>query len=189
MPNTYKINIEKLPVVVPNNDRKVIIELQKKTIYKSNSEDYSDREIKKLVEMSNEGIIFRRGVINFKAIRDNELVGIASISESGIIASIFVLPEHQGQSCGTLLLSAIEEEAKNSGISHIWLTSSITARHFFEKSGYKLLLSARTSGNIPVRIMSKCLTSNKSIKIRAKEMSIILIYLLYTMLFRLNVIK
>ena len=189
MLNTYETKIERLPIVVPNDDRRKIIELQKRTIYKSNSKDYSEKEINKLSEMSNEGIIFRRGIINFKAIKDDELVGIASISESGVIVSIFVLPEYQGQSCGTLLLSAIEKEATKLGINHIWLTSSITARQFFEKSGYKLLLSARTSGNIPVKIMDKCLTSEKSLKIRTKEISIILIYRLYTILFRLNIMK
>lgn len=189
MTNIDETKIEKFPVVVPNKDRRKIIELQKITIYESNSKDYSEKEINKLSEMSDIGIIFRRGIINFKAIKYNKLIGIASISESGIIVSIFVLPEYQNQSCGTLLLAAIEEEAKKLGINHIWLTSSITARIFFEKSGYKILLSARTSGNIPVKIMSKCLTSKRSFKIRAKEISITLIYYLYTILFRLKIMK
>lgn len=185
----YESRIERFPIVIANSDRRKIIELQQNTICKSNSKDYSKKEINKLLEMSKEGLIFRRGIINFKAIKDDELVGIASISESGVIASIFVLPEYQDQSYGTLLIKAIEEEAEKLGINHIWLTSSITAREFFEKVGYKVLLSARTSGNLPVKIMSKCLTSEKSRKIRVKEAFIILTYCLYTILFKLSIMK
>ena len=184
-----KAEIKKLPIIVSNPLRKRIIELQKQVIISCNSKDYTKNEVEKLLVMSNEGIIFRRGITNFIATHDNEIIGIASITRNGIILSLFVAPEYQGQSLGQKLLSCLEVEAKKLDIEHLWLTSSITAKDFFKSFNYKPLVKAKTNGNIPVLVMSKNLINNKRLEIYIKEVVISVTYLAYSALFSLKLMK
>ena len=63
------------------------------------------------------------------------VVGFASISGSEIMLN-YVLPEALHQGVGKGMLQALETHAIASGIEHIHVVSTITAKVFYERNGY-----------------------------------------------------
>lgn len=62
--------------------------------------------------------------------------GIGSIEASGEIRLCYVQPGFGGQGLGTALVETMEGAAREWGLSTVHLTSSVTARKFYERCGY-----------------------------------------------------
>ena len=69
-------------------------------------------------------------------VRDAEIVGFGLISRDGEVRLCYVHPEARFQGASTLMLAALEERASLWGLSTVVLTSSLTARRFYESRGY-----------------------------------------------------
>jgi L-amino acid N-acyltransferase YncA len=63
------------------------------------------------------------------------VLGFASISGAEIMLN-YVLPEALHQSIGKRMLQALEAQAIASGVDHIEVVSSISAKSFYERNGY-----------------------------------------------------
>lgn len=72
------------------------------------------------------------------ALRDNELVGVALITQAGKLSLCYLLPEAQHAGIGKALLRAAEAQAREWGISVLRLHSTATARDFYARNGYIL---------------------------------------------------
>ncbi|HJU71530.1 MAG TPA: arsenic resistance N-acetyltransferase ArsN2 [Paucimonas sp.] len=80
---------------------------------------------------------------SFFGIHSNgELVAAAGIerlsAHSGLLRSVAVKPEFQGQGFATRLVAFCEQWAKHNGINTLYLLTS-TASSFFSKQGYRLV--------------------------------------------------
>ncbi len=82
----------------------------------------------------------------YVAVEHSSLVlGTIGISEN-IITTLFVHPMHMNEGIGTMLLEHAENKIKNQSYSHIKSISSIEARPFFEKFGYRLVSDVLIDG-------------------------------------------
>ncbi|NMA74347.1 MAG: GNAT family N-acetyltransferase [Bacteroidales bacterium] len=66
----------------------------------------------------------------------SEIVGFASINDSGYIHSLFVHKDFQHQGIATLLYNTLERHAREKGAERVSSEVSITARPFFERQGF-----------------------------------------------------
>ena len=75
---------------------------------------------------------------NFLAVGDDGAVicGVGLIDQSGRVRLCYVRADRQRLGVGRALLTALEAQASSWGLSEIRVTSSATARRFYEKQGY-----------------------------------------------------
>jgi GNAT superfamily N-acetyltransferase len=48
----------------------------------------------------------------------------------------YLVPEVQYRGAGKLMLRALEEQAARWGLKRVYVTSSVTAKRFYERNGY-----------------------------------------------------
>ncbi len=73
------------------------------------------------------------------AVLNQKIVGFADLEADGHLDRLFVHAAHQRVGIASLLLNTVEETAIAQGLSRIFTESSLTARPFFEKRGFKML--------------------------------------------------
>ncbi|OWW20168.1 GNAT family N-acetyltransferase [Noviherbaspirillum denitrificans] len=69
----------------------------------------------------------------------DEVVGVAMLARPGKIVLLHVDPVWRFTGIGSLLLQALEQKAQRSGVSTLRVTSTFTARGFYEAHGYEVL--------------------------------------------------
>jgi len=73
------------------------------------------------------------------AVADGEVCGFGSLElPRARLASLFVQPEYAGIGLGRLLLQALEQLAVEAGITTLNVQSSLNAREFYARHGYRL---------------------------------------------------
>lgn len=70
------------------------------------------------------------------ALRDDEVVGVALLTQAGKLSLCYLLPEARHAGIGKALLDAAESQARNWGVSVVRLHSTATARDFYARHGY-----------------------------------------------------
>lgn len=68
--------------------------------------------------------------------REGALVGVGLVTQAGKICLCYVVPEALGAGVGRALLQALEQQAREWGISVLKLNSTRTASAFYERNGY-----------------------------------------------------
>jgi len=121
-------------------DGRAISALIQRTVRETNFADYPPEIIELICSnFSPEKVISKmqeRDV--FVCHRDNQCVGTVSI-ESNKLHSLFVEPNLQRQGIGTRLVMHLEQYAADKGLAELQLSSSITARPFYEHLDYLLI--------------------------------------------------
>lgn len=126
------------------SDAQAIFDLRQETIAKVNAQDYSPAII--------EDWLTTRAVEDFRqlktghkclvAVIDNQPVGFCEYrlnEKEGEIYRMYIDHTKIKQGIGSKLLAKAEAELIRLGCSKITVESSITARKFYEKKGYKLV--------------------------------------------------
>jgi putative acetyltransferase len=67
---------------------------------------------------------------------DGAIAGFAELEPDGHVDRFYVSADHQGRGVGRALMEALIEEARRRGIARLFAEVSITARPFFERSGF-----------------------------------------------------
>lgn len=67
-----------------------------------------------------------------------DVVGFGRISRAGWVQMCYIVPEALHQGYGKALLQAMEKQAGQWGLNTVGLNSSITAKAFYKRSGYRL---------------------------------------------------
>lgn len=97
-----------------------------------------------------------KGQISFAIWKDEQLVGVISGKrtwENIHVTALAVSPAYQGQGLGTVLLTIMEEWAKENQITSVTLsTKSYQAKGFYVKQGYQLFGQLE---HVPVRNVTK----------------------------------
>lgn len=70
---------------------------------------------------------------------DGKPAGFTDLEPDGHLDMMFVHPEYQGMGVASLLLQAVETQARLWGLSRLFTEASITARPFFERRGFVLI--------------------------------------------------
>ena len=67
----------------------------------------------------------------------DDVVGFGRISQAGWVQVCYIVPEALYQGYGKALLAAMEQQAAQWGLSAVGLNSTITAKAFYERNGYR----------------------------------------------------
>jgi len=115
-----------------------VIDLFSNTVRSINSKDYSkdqikiwssfrerDSWIKKIADQN-----FYVGIIS------KRIVGFSSIDDQGYIDYLYVHKNFQNQGIASSLLNQIVKKAKEFNLDRIWVSSSVTAKPFFQSKGF-----------------------------------------------------
>ena len=70
---------------------------------------------------------------------DQEIVGFTDLEPNGHLDMMYVHPSHQNVGIATALLKTVEAAARRQGLRRIFTESSITAKPFFERHGFRVL--------------------------------------------------
>ena len=70
------------------------------------------------------------------AVRGDQVCGFGLLRDDGEIVLCYVLPEAQFTGSGRLMLRTLEARAASWGLSRVVLTSTRTAKSFYERNGY-----------------------------------------------------
>ncbi|MBS0419069.1 MAG: GNAT family N-acetyltransferase [Proteobacteria bacterium] len=70
-------------------------------------------------------------------VRAAAVCGVASMSTTGAILLCYLLPEVQFTGVGRALLNALETEARRRGLREVSLESTVSARGFYSRYGYR----------------------------------------------------
>jgi len=118
-----------------------IAQLYRDTIIAVDAKDYTKEQIEAWASTYNnqEGWVRRMEEQDFLvAIIDHKIVGFASIDKFGYFDLLYVHKDCQRQGIATELAAKIEGIAKELELSEITVQSSIIAKPFFERLGYKV---------------------------------------------------
>ena len=125
-------------------DAKEVSKLIIKTLRTTNIKDYSKAYIEKGVRILNaKNIIEKSRTRHFYVVcLDEKTIGCGSIGydeekEESCFYTIFVLPEYQGNGIGRLIVESLERDEYARKSKKIIVPSSITAKSFYLKLGYK----------------------------------------------------
>ena len=79
--------------------------------------------------------------LNLKLIENNQIIGFAicqTVSDEATLFNIAIVPSHQGNGLGKLLLNELIARLKEKGVQTLWLEvrESNSARFLYEKIGF-----------------------------------------------------
>lgn len=125
------------------NEALAAAELFFETVHRSNGGDYSPDQ---LDAWAPSGLVHQRIIADkltaqytLTAKASDALVGFASLSEPDYLDMLFVHPTWQRHGIARQLVAHLELHAQHCGAAIIRTHASLTARPFFEASGYRLV--------------------------------------------------
>ncbi|MCR1960333.1 GNAT family N-acetyltransferase [Thomasclavelia cocleata] len=123
-----------------SSDLKEICELFYETITIINKYDYNDEQIR--VWSNRRNVLLKQdnffySLYTIVAIENNKIVGYGNIDKNGYLDHLYVHKNYQRRHIATLLCDKLENYNKE--IKELTVHSSITAKPFFEKRGYKVV--------------------------------------------------
>lgn len=105
----------------------------------------------------------------FVATEGDAIVGFSNLNqESGEVEAVYVAPSCAGLGVGRRLLQALENEARDAGLTSLRLSASLNAVSFYEKAGYR---SQNHSRHLLPFGMVECVPMVKEISAAAGEQS------------------
>lgn len=122
------------------NDAENASLLIRKTLKEINSIDYPSEFIDYLCELYSPERLknLSKKRLFMVAEEDKKIFGTITL-ENTYLGVLFIHPEKLNKGIGTLLMNEIEQIARDNNIKKIKLNSSITAKTFYLKLGYKLI--------------------------------------------------
>lgn len=70
------------------------------------------------------------------AVRDDQVIGMATLNDQGTVLLMYVLPEEVRRGIGSQLMAAVEAHGRRAGLNSLNLESTATAKPFYERSGF-----------------------------------------------------
>lgn len=125
--------------------------LFRSTVLNVNIKDYTKEEVKDWASCGNDikhwkEILFNNQFIGAFDKQDN-LIGYSSMNKNGYMHSMFVHKDWQGKGIATLLLSEVENIARQYKVKEITSEVSKTARPFFEHKRYVVECEQKQQAN------------------------------------------
>lgn len=121
-----------------STDCKEIADLFYNTVHAINASDYTKEQLNvwapENVDLDKLDQSFQ-GHLCVVAVDDDIIVGFGDIDKTGYLDRLFVHSDYQGRGVATAICNILESAVQQNIVAHV----SITARHFFEKRGYKIV--------------------------------------------------
>jgi N-acetylglutamate synthase-like GNAT family acetyltransferase len=140
-------------------DVAALSELIRRTVRRSNANDHAAPVVELIAANYAPDKVAQRLLERdvFVCLEGHRIVGTIGL-ESDRLRSLFVEPGLQGKGVGARLVAHLEAHARQAGVAELQLSSSITARGFYERLGYRLIrFDERHDGS--TFLMSKMLTT------------------------------
>ena len=140
-------------------DVPALSDLIRRTVRLSNTGDYAAPVVELICANFAPDKVARRLATRavFVCLEGNRIAGTIGL-ENDKLRSLFVEPGLQGNGVGARLVAHLEAHARQAGVAELLLSSSITARGFYERLGYHLIrFDEREDGS--TFLMSKTLAS------------------------------
>lgn len=123
------------------SDAVEVARLHRNTIRFVNSKNYPPKQIK-IWSGRTTAKRFRNSInifFRFVAVDKDRIVGFGDFKKDGELMGLYVHKDYQGRGVGSLLLKKLEESARKKGIKKLFFGSTITAKDFYKKHGYKII--------------------------------------------------
>ena len=139
-------------------DVPALSDLIQRTVRLSNAGDYAAPVVELIAANATPDKVAQRLAERdvFVCLDGSAIVGTIGLGGDRL-RSLFVEPGLQGRGIGAGLVAHLEAHARQAGVAELLLSSSITARGFYERLGYRLIrFDEREDGS--TFLMSKTLT-------------------------------
>jgi GNAT superfamily N-acetyltransferase len=140
-------------------DVAALSDLIRRTVRLSNAGDYAAPVVELIAANHAPGKVAQRLVERdvFVCLDGPRIIGTIGLGRDKL-RSLFVEPGLQGKGIGARLVAHLEAHARAAGVVELRLASSITARGFYQRLGYRLIrFDERADGS--TFLMSKTLTN------------------------------
>jgi putative acetyltransferase len=115
-------------------------EVLRKSVKEIASEDYSKQEIEVWSDVEVEEDPLPEEKVRYVAIEDEKIVGFGEYNrEENEVTGLYVHPDYTGNGIGEKLLEKVEKNAKEHGLDILTCLSTVTAKDFYQKHGYKIV--------------------------------------------------
>ncbi len=147
------------------SDHPRMTQLQRCSLEVLCQKDYSVEQVKVLLKDKRDYKNWKWGETVFVAEYEKTIIGFAARNQNWITA-VYVHPEFTRNGIGSRLLQIVEDDSKACGINALFVDASITAKPFYDSSGYQV----KTPVLICVRgIQVHCIEMQKVIGSRSEH--------------------
>ena len=125
-----------------SEDCKEIIELFYNTVHSVNAKDYNEAQLDAWASKDIDISEWDKSLSEHYSVvieEDSIIIGFGDLDINGYFDRLFVHKDYQGIGVATTIANEIEKHAKENRFEIITTHSSITAKPFFEKQGYKVV--------------------------------------------------
>lgn len=134
-------------------DLDALLKLFKETVHTVNAKDYTRLQLNAWAPEVADTERWQRTLSdNYTVVAEQggAIIGFADIESNGYFNRLYVHKDFQGVGVARLLANALEDHASEQGLKNIMVTSSITARPFFEGRGYTVIdeVSSESDGQV-----------------------------------------
>lgn len=123
-------------------DCKEIIELFYNTVHLVNAKDYNKAQLDVWASQDVDISKWDKSLLEHYSVvveEDRIIIGFGDLDVSGYLDRLFVHKDYQRIGVATIIVNEIEKYAQKNRLEIITTHSSITAKPFFEKQGYKVV--------------------------------------------------
>lgn len=118
-------------------DNKQIGQLIYDTVRTINRKDYTQEQVEAWAPDAELFSVYEGYA--FVADFHGKIIGFGNLTSNGYLHRLYVHKDFQGKKIGSLLLRAIEERARELGLSEMTTEASVTAKPFFLSQGWDLI--------------------------------------------------
>lgn len=136
-----------------DSDINEIVNLFYETVHSVNKRDYTKKQLNAWAlkseledKLKSWNKSFNTNITYVVEIR-SDIVGFSDMTHSGYIDRLYTHKDFQGKGIATMLLNKLESIAMSVGISEIYTAASVTAKSFFEKNGYGIIMQQNVEQN------------------------------------------
>ena len=91
------------------------------------------------------------------------VIGFGQLNpDIGEVDAVYVLPERQGEGIGGMVLSDLEQRARERGVTTLELSATLNAANFYERAGYARQQVA--VHRLPTGVELQCIRMSKRLK-------------------------
>jgi len=121
-------------------DAEAHAEVHRESVRGIASEDYRDEVIEAWASKEPEESPLEEEKKRFVAETDEgKVAGFSDYNkETNELSGLYVKPDFSGKGLGEKLLQKAEQDAKENGLDYLWCESTVTAKDFYQKQGYKI---------------------------------------------------
>ena len=122
------------------DDAEAHAEVHRESVREIASKDYRDEVIEAWASKEPEDSPLEDKVRFVAETEKGEVIGFSDYNkETSELSGLYLKPDYTGKGIGEKLLQKAEKSAKQNGLDYLWCKSTVTAKGFYQKHGYKIM--------------------------------------------------